>query len=218
MLNFAEELVLLLLDDDTGEFLPISNTSKQCALTGAVLMDLAWHDRIDTDLKALHLINPTPLEDSEILSLVLSEITSEKAKHDIRYWIERIAERYADEIQQACIEHLIDLGILSKNEDRFLWVFRSRRYPMIDGKAEQEVKMRIMEVLFNNSIPHPRDVALICLADVCGIFSQLLSMRELEHVRERIDIVRKLDLIGQELAKTVREIENSLSIMSSPVF
>ena len=219
MLIFAEELILLLLEDDSGKIIPIPNASKQCALASAVLMDLAWNDRIDTDLRHLHLINPMPFEGNEILSLILAEIASERdEKYDICYWIERIAERHADKIQATCINHLIDLGILHKEENRFLWVFQSRCYPMINGEAEQEVKLRIMNVLFDHKIPHPRDIALICLADVCGIFSQLLSMQELENVRDRIDVIRKMDLIGQELTKIVGEIENSLSLMTRPVF
>ena len=216
MLNFTEEIMLLLLDDESGAFLPVSSTAIQCAIAGAVLMDLAWQDRIDTDMRTLFLINPAPV-DNEMSSFVLAQIASEEI-HDTRYWIERIAEHHADEIQQAALDRLVEIGILQQNEGRFLWMFRSRRYPMIDGKAEKEVKMRIMEVLFGNDIPDPHDVALICLVDVCGIFGQMLSMEEVERVRERIDTVRKLDLIGQETARTVHEIETSLSIMANPIF
>ena len=56
-----------------------------------------------------------------------------------------------------------------------MWMFRSRRYPMIDGEAEREVKLRIMEVLFSDEIPDPRDIMIICLVDACGIFKELLS-------------------------------------------
>ena len=41
MLTFAEELVLLGLDDE-GEFLPVSEPTMECALVGAVLMDLVF--------------------------------------------------------------------------------------------------------------------------------------------------------------------------------
>ena len=39
----------------------------------------------------------------------------------------------------------------------------------IDGKAEREVRLRLMGVLFSDEIPDPRDVVLLCLADACGI-------------------------------------------------
>ena len=73
------------------------------------------------------------------------------------------------------------------------------------------MKLRIMEVLFSDEIPHPRDVMLICLADACGIFEELLSRRELNMASARIEQVRKLDLIGQAMSQAIYEIEMSVA-------
>ena len=51
MLRFAEEIVLLLLNDDDGRFARVPNVSLDYALAGGVLMDLALENRIDTDLE-----------------------------------------------------------------------------------------------------------------------------------------------------------------------
>ena len=87
---------------------------------------------------------------------------------------------------------------------------RTRRYPVIDNQTLREVKLRIMGVLFIDQIPDARDVVLIALADVCGIFSSLLSSRELATITPRIRQISKLDLIAREVASAVREIESSL--------
>ena len=50
-LRFAEEITLLMLNDEDGEFVHVPGWSMQCAYAGAVLMDLALEYRIDTDLK-----------------------------------------------------------------------------------------------------------------------------------------------------------------------
>ena len=97
-------------------------------------------------------------------------------------------------------------------------MFQSRRYPVIDGDAEREVKLRIMEVLFSNEIPDPRDIVLICLVDACGIFRELLSAREVERVSDRIEQVRKLDLIGQAVSKAVWDIQSSIALAMHPTF
>ena len=85
------------------------------------------------------------------------------------------------------------------------------RYPVIDGEAEREVKLRIMEVLFSDVIPSPRDVVIIGLVDACGLFGVLLSRRELQRVAERIKQVRQLDLIGQAVVQTVADIDMAIS-------
>ena len=182
MLRFAEEIMLLLLHDENGDFAPVSELSLQCALAGAVLMDLALENRIDTDTERLILARQAP-PPGTICSTRPSPISPSRtpegeSSHDARYWVEYVAE-YAYEIRARALDRLIEAGILQQRDDRFLWVFRARRYPIIDGKAEREVKLRIMGVLFSDEIPDPRDIVIIALADVCGLFREILSRREL---------------------------------------
>ena len=209
MLRFAEEVMLLLLHDENGKFTRVPDWSLRYALGGSVLMDLELENRIDTDLEKLILVDPTPVGDS-LLDPTLTEIANASESHDARYWVERAAGR-ADEIREDALARLVEKEILTQREDRFLWVFRSRRYPVVDGTAEQEVKLRIMELLFSDMIPMPRDVVIICLADACGIFGELLSKRELRHVRPRIDTIRRMDLIGRAVTDAVWDIEVSLA-------
>lgn len=214
MLRFAEEIMLLLLDDEDGSFARVPDRLVRYALGGGVLMELALEDRIDTDLDKLLLVDSTPLQDS-LLDPMLSEIAAATETHDTRYWLECAAE-YAGDIREGALRRLVQKGILAREDERFLWVFRSRRYPAIDGKAELEVKLRIMEVLFSEKIPDPRDVVIICLADACGIFEKLLANRELARATGRIEQVRKLDLIGQEVIKAIWDIEASLALAVQP--
>lgn len=215
-LRFAEEIMLLLLDDEEGRFLRVPDWSMRYALGGAVLMDLALEDRIDTDLEKLILVDSTPLGE-DLLDPVLAEIAGEEGTHNARFWVERAAG-HSDSIREAAVTRLVERGILERREDRFLWVFRSRRYPVVDGTAEQEVKLRIMELLFSEMIPTPRDVVIICLADACGIFAELLSRRELQHVMPRIQFLRRMDLIGRAVTDAVWDIEVSLAQAIRPHF
>ena len=203
MLRFAEEVVLLLLRDDDGKFVHVPSWLLDRILAGAVLMDLAMEYRIDTDPERLVLLDDTPVGDS-LLDPTLARIAEDRegAERDARHWVEQEAT-HAEEIREEALNRLVEVGILEREDDRFLWVFKSRRYPVIDGKAEREVKLRIMGVLFSDEIPDPRDVVIICLADACGLFRELLPRRELEQASVRIEQVRKLDLIGQAMAQTI---------------
>ena len=214
MLRFAEEIMLLLLDDDGGEFVRVPEWSLQCALAGAVLMDLALENRIDTDLEQLILVDSTPVGD-DLLDPTLARIAQATERHDTRYWIQHTAQ-HADRIRERVLERLVDRGILQRRDERLLWVFQSRRYPVVDGKADREVKLRIMAVLLSDEIPDPRDIVIVCLAEACGLFRELLSRRELEHATARIEQVRKLDLIGQAVSQAVWDIEVSLAIAMQP--
>jgi len=210
MLRFAEELLLLTLDDENGRFARVPDRLMRYALAGGVLMDLALENRIDTDLKNLILVDSTPLQDS-LLDPTLADIAQADDTKDARFWVERTALR-ADTIREVALNRLVEQGILKREEDRFMWVFQARRYPIIDNTAEREVKLRIMEVLFSDQIPGPRDVVIIGLAHACDIFKGILSARELARVSDRIDQVRKLDLIGQAMSQAITDIELSLAL------
>ena len=211
MLRFPEELMLLILDDEDGKFARVPDRQLRYALAGGVLMDLALENRIDTDLKQLMLVDSTPLGD-DLLDPTLADIAAATETHDARFWVERTALRSADAIREAALDRLVERGILQRQEDRFLWVFRSRRYPVIDDRMEREVKLRIMEILFSDEIPTPRDVVIIGLAHACNLFEQILSAREVEHIAPRIDEVRRLDLISQAMAQAISDIEVSLAL------
>lgn len=212
-LTFAEEIILLLLRDHDGRFVRVPNWSLEYAMAGAVLMDLAMENRIDTDLENLILVDPTPVGDG-LLDPTLAEIAADEAR-PTRDWVERTVER-AEDIHREALFRLVERGILEQQEKRFLWAFRSRRYPLVDGRAEREVKLRIMEVLFSDEIPDPRDIMLICLVDACGIFNELLSKQELGNAADRIALVRQMDLIGQATTQAIRDIEFSIAVSVQP--
>ena len=207
MLRFAEELLLLLLDNDRGELLPsLSPRSLNVVLAGSVLMDLALEDRIDTALDRLVLVDPTPLGD-ELLDPTLAEIARDATERDTGYWLARTAER-GDDIHSTALGRLTARGILEVADSgtRFFLTRRisnTRRYQTVDGKPQEDVRLRIMRVLFSDDIPDPHDIVLICLADACGIFRNILSSSELAEAQERIELVRRMDAIGRTVARAV---------------
>ena len=208
MLTLVEEIILLMLNDEDGRFVRVPSWSTEYAIAGGVLMDLAMENKIDTDLEHLMLLDPTPVDDS-LLDPALADIAKGE-QQDVRFWVEHVAQSAYD-LREEALSRLVNHGILEREDEKFMWVFKSRRYPTIDGTIEREVKLRIMGVLFSDEIPDPRDVMLICLADACGIFRELLSSRESRQASDRIEQVRRLDLIGQSMTQAIHDIELSIA-------
>lgn len=215
-LSIAEEMLLLLLHDDDGTFIRLPDWSIRYALSGSVLMELAELGRIDTDLERLFVVSEEPVE-NDLINSLLHEIIREENDQNIRFWVERTAV-HAEAIREHALNSLIDKGILEKREQQFLWVFRSRKYPIIDGRAEKEVKLRLFEVLLSDALPSPRDVVILCLTHACGILNEILPRHELDRALDRIEQVRRLDLIGQTVAKAIWDIEISIAVSSQPQF
>jgi len=211
VLRIVEEILVLLIDGERGDIrASFSPHSRNLALSGAVLMDLALENRVDTDLETLVLLDPTPLTD-ELLDPTLSAIAQDSGTHSTAYWIERTAER-GDELREATIRRLIGRGILEAESNGLVFlsrrVARARRYPPGGrGAGTEEVQSRIMRRLFSDDVPDPRDIVIISLAAACGVFERILSREEWADVQERIDLISRMELIGRTVAAAVRHIE-----------
>jgi len=215
MLTFTEEILLLMLDDD-GLFLPIRGGAVEHIMVGAVLMDLAFANRIDTDPEKLQVIDATPTGNA-LLDGALDRIANSGDTMNAKAWVELLAREQAADVRQRAMDSLIGRGILEAKDERFLWVFHSRRYPTIDGREERAVKLRMEDVLLSDDMPDPRDIALVCLVDACDILGDIFSEREMERVRPRIDQLRMMDLIGREVSSVIAEIEESITMAMAQV-
>ena len=208
MLRLAEEILLLILDNEDGDIASsMPPHALDTILAGAVLMDLALEDRIDTDLEKLMLADARHVGD-DLLDPILAEIAAESGSHPTAYWLERTARR-GDDIREQALARLVARGIL-KSDDRSLFflshrVSRSRRYPVIDGRTTEEVTFRIMRLLFSEDVPDPRDIVIIGLASAAGVFRRILSREELIEAQPRIDLIGRMDLIGRSVAEAVAQ-------------
>ena len=208
MLRFADELLLLLIDDKRGDLIPVPEWSLACALAGALLMDLALEERIDTDPDCLSLLDATPLGD-DLLDPVLADIAQAKAAQHARFWVAHFAAQ-GDDIRDKTLARLTAQGILEGEEGGFLAflpsVSRTRRYPA-DQALREDVQLRISRVLFSDDIPDPHDIVIIGLADACGAFERLLSPAEHDVGQERIALLGRMDLIVRAVTEVIRQSE-----------
>lgn len=205
MLTFLEEILLLCLDDDSGRFLPILPTSMTAAAAGALLMDLALANRIDSDLDKLWVVDAKPTGE-RLLDDALVQLAAAPADQPVRFYLDLLA-RDGERYREMGVRRLVERGILAVEEGRLLWVFRTRRYPVLDGRQQREVKDRLLAILGSDEIPDPRDVVLICLSSACRIIQTVVGEVAFDEMRPRIEMLRKLDLIGQSVMRTVEEME-----------
>ena len=208
-MRLAEETILLLLDEDTGYLVPLPEWKLACVLAGAVLMDLALENRIDTDPEKLMLINGSHTGD-ELLDPFLGDIVFETEERSPQYWVEKLAPR-AGEIYERTLERLAEKGILNFEAGGF-WTLTSRvgasgRYPMAEGGGTEEIKRRVTRILLNeDEIPDPRDIMIIGLVRTCGGFAHILEEEELERIQKRADFIKNMDFIGQSISNAVDSI------------
>ena len=203
-LSLPEELILMLLNEETGYFHQVPGWDLNCAVIGAALAELSLISRIDTDRESLIIIDQTEVDDPA-LDPILREIAEEPAQRNAQYWIERLAPR-AESIIDSTLDRLVGLNILEHHDGEFWTLSRSvgqgdLQFDDEDGTAVEFVASRIRKALFNNVIPYPREVVIICLLDTCDVLRFMFQLDD--KLEQRIEAICKLDLIGRAIAEAV---------------
>lgn len=196
MLRFAEEICLLALNDETGKISRnVPEQSLECAIAGALLMELDFMNRIDTDPENITLLKSDPTGDP-LLDEVLSLLGSVGDSTPIVKALAKLMLR-AEEFESRLLAALVYKGILQEKDSSFLWIKGERTYPSIDGKEESEVRTRIRMIVLTETIPDPRDVVIISLMESCRLHRNVFIHEELSQHRKRIAEIGDMDFIGQ---------------------
>lgn len=212
MLSFAEEIYLLALDDVTGKIVIASKeVVLNSVLIGAVLSELSFIGRIDNDAENLYILN-TDATDSPVLNDVL-DVLRKSGKTEVS--LSRSLQVLLPEsknIEQLVLKELIGKGILKQVNEKLFWFFPSRRYPIIDNVEVTDVERRLRNLVLSNEIPAPRDAVLVSLVNACGLFSEILSSRELRRCEGRIEEISKYDMVCQKINELIRQVQDFSNI------
>ncbi len=205
-LSLPEELILTLLNEESGFFHQVPGWNLNCAVAGAVLAELSLLGRIDTDMQSLILLDQTqtgdPLQDQ-----ALREIAEESEQRDARYWVERLAP-LAEAVIASTLDRLVERGILEHHPGEF-WTlgkfYREAAHAPADpqGTAPEFVKARLSRILYAGEIPDPRDVIVIALVNACNVFRYMFQLDE--QTEQRIRQICRMDLIGHAIGEAVSE-------------
>ncbi|MCD8483529.1 MAG: GPP34 family phosphoprotein [Verrucomicrobia bacterium] len=208
-LTFTEELLLLVLDDETGKIRPLADFAMEYALAGAQLAQMWFAGLVHIEKETVQIaqgnFGESPLEEKLLAGI------SKLERNDLDSTLSFLAH-HASEIERNGLQQLVRKGILRECESRFLWVFATRRYPVMDGRSEEEVIQRIRQrVMDPDSTKRCHsDLILIALMDVCQLSYLVFSAHELEHYQPRIKELAQRDAIGKTMAAIVEQIRNAL--------
>ncbi|MCQ3808127.1 MAG: cytochrome P450 [Acidimicrobiaceae bacterium] len=205
-LTLPDELVLTLLNEESGYFRQVPGWSLNCAVVGSALAELSLIGRIDTDMDSLILLDQKPTGDP-CLDPVLKAIADEPVQRNAQYWVEHLAPR-AESIIDMTLDRLVELHILRHHDGDF-WsldqtAWRSGYHTGTEvGTAVEFVKTRISNAIFTDEIPEPRDIIIICLIETCDVLRYIFELDE--ETEPRIEQIKKMDLIGRAIAEAVHD-------------
>lgn len=198
-LTIPEEILLLSVGENGG-LIP-RDKNFEVVLAASILMDLALNNRLDSDLEKLILVSDVPLNEP-VLDEALAMVFSKKEKQEPSYWISQLAVR-SMEFMELLFASLILKKVLKVENQKILWVFSKRKYPLINDKEIKDVKLRVRDIVYSDDIPDLRDVVIISLLCYGQLLSLVFTADEIEKYKTRIDEIAKMDLIGQSISKSL---------------
>jgi golgi phosphoprotein 3 len=208
MLTMLEEVVLLAVDERNGGLRSTREFSTAYALVGAVFFDLALARKIDTGTEEIQVIDTTPTGNAT-LDRVLEHMSSRKDLKTVTAWIEEIFHK-RDDLEGEALQSLIAQGILRHEKSKLLWIIDVERFPLINNKPQQHVKLRLAQAILSDDIPETRDIMLVSIAEPCGLLEYVLSESTMALRRKRVQTLCNLETISRKVSDAIVSLESTL--------
>jgi hypothetical protein len=206
MLNLAEELFLLALNDDKGTVQNSAAWVLPYGIAGAMLADLVLHGKVATAGQKRVAVLDSAATGDAVLDAALAEIVASKRPRKATAWVEALSRK---RFWRGVPESLVARGVLREEEKRWLWVIPYAAYPQQDASAKYWIKQALRAVVLAGQEPDPRQLALLSLVQVCRMVPLLLTKDERKPAAQRIETLVADEPIGPAVARAIAEVEGA---------
>ncbi|ANS68065.1 hypothetical protein SLINC_5841 [Streptomyces lincolnensis] len=180
----AQDLALLLLDDDTGRS-TVDVGRRHRAVGSAILLDLARAGRLRVETPegrprdARPVVVDGPPTGDPVLDQALDAVAAKEMKLG---WA---AETIGHDSWRPLLDALVERGLLRHEKGRFLGLVRTNSWPAADGTHEAEVVGRIRAAVVDGQRPDETTVLLVMILRAIGALPAVLSAEDAKSVDER---------------------------------
>jgi hypothetical protein len=208
MLNLAEELFLISINDDKGTIHPSAAVNLRYGLAGAVLADLTLQGKLGLDKQRRVIVIDEVLSGDELLDEAMIQIGRSKKLRRASYWVSELSQ-HIKQFQSRLSSGLVTMGILRKEGLRFMWIVPYEIYPQQDASAKYWIKHRLREAVLANAEADIRTVALLSLLRGCKMLDLVFTKDERRAARLKIEQIGRDEVFGKAVAETLDAIESA---------
>lgn len=202
MTLIAEDLLLLLLDDDSGRLVQQSFADQ--ALAGAVIAELAegGHVRLVERRWSDPLVERAPIAKPHDPVLADAAREIEKKSRTAPSLLGPVGKG----LRARLAERLVERGILRREDDKVLGLFPRTSWPTVDARHEEEVRAEIGATLLHGEPPGPRAAAPIGLLHAVGLAHKVIDRGDVSasEVKKRAKAVAEGDLASEAVSSAVQ--------------
>lgn len=184
----AEDLLLLLTDDDSGR-LVVSGEQADVALGGARLIELTLLGRVDVTGEGegrkgrLVVRDRARLEDPVLDDALGICVAHEGTKP------QSVVGPLGKRLRPHLYDRLVDQGVLRAEHGKVLGIFPTRSWPAADAAHERQVRAALEQALLTTLPPEPRTAALVSLLLALRTVHKVVPPKQ--HALSRRDLDRR---------------------------
>jgi hypothetical protein len=176
----AEDLALLLLDDEKGTWL-LDSSHRGPVLAGAVLTELVLAGRLQPEPDGrgagaepgprakLVVVDDAPLGDP-VLDAALARIGARRPSR-----ADALLGPVAKDLERELVGRLTAAGAITAREEKVLLLFPRTTHPAADPTAERSVRDRVASALRGGRADDQRTAALVALLSVSGVLPKVVD-------------------------------------------
>ncbi|KJY26564.1 GPP34 family phosphoprotein [Streptomyces sp. NRRL S-495] len=198
--TLAEEIMLLSLDDDSGQ--AKDRWAVGWIVAGGLLLELALAERIRVEGGRVEVVDTAstgdPLLDGCLESLAAWAGSTRSAT--VAAWLRKDQAKSVG----AALESLRGRGIVTEERHRVLGLFPVRRFPEADGTVERELRERLNEVVLNDAEPDARTAGLIGLLHGARLYRLAFPGQPRKRVEPRMAALAEGQWAADAVQETIR--------------
>jgi hypothetical protein len=205
-LILAEQLLLLLLDDESGADQSI--WGQDPGLAGALLLDLAAAGAVyeqDGKLAA----DPGRRPEHPLLGEAYGAIAGAEKPRDAKAWVGRLPTALKP-LGTRVADGLVAQGVLREHKRKLLGLIPQTRYPEVDGGYEDDLRERLRAVLSAEREPTRDEATLIALLKAYDKVKTLVPKDQRKAAKARAEAIADAGIAGKAVEAALQDIETAI--------
>lgn len=209
MTLIAEDLLLLLLDDESGKLTAADRVDA--GLGGALLTELAMTGSIEVrrgsrlwSRARVHVVPEVHVDDPTLAEGAAVVAEKERAAQSL---VTKLGKRAKSRL----LDRLEQRGLLERKQDRILGLFPRIRWPAVDSAHEEQIRAELIRALEHGQAEQQRTSALIALLSAMGAAHKVLSVPGLSagQVRKRAKEMAQGDWAAEAVKDAVEAAQSA---------
>ncbi len=207
MLTIIEELYLLALNEEKGNFIQSTRETLPFAFSGALLDELALRKKITLNNKSrIEVTDNSPTGD-EILDKALHAIQTGEKSRKPAYWVSHFVDPQK-KTRERLGEQLAAQGVLNQEENRFYRTASDE----VKVPSKYEMKHALRSMIFLNSPGEAMALALLTLLNAAGLLHLVFTPDELDFAQKEVHMRVLRAALEDPAFQIIEEIEQAVSI------